>query len=102
MDDLNRLVIEKLGWEPAPDVGLGVMRNKYTGDLSHKMWLKDYTTDLNACFMDLVPKFKRTRMGLEWFADGTWEIWAEGEFVCNADTPAEAMCRAFLAMEERH
>ena len=95
--ELNRKVCEKLGWEPAPDVGLAVMRNKYTGDLSHKMWLKDYTTDLNACFRDVVP-----RMGdIELFIRDTYSfVRHKGMRGRQYQTPAEAICRAFLAMEE--
>ena len=106
MDDLNRKVCEKLGWK---DTVTGSLTGRVggtnpAGDLNRIA--PDYTTDLNALFRDVVPKMGDVIIGTvedRWFCNvygvnvrNQSTTLAQGE----ADTPAEAICRAFLQMED--
>jgi len=126
MDDLNRRVCEKL--HPCKIVMRGCVREPECGSVFEVESLNDpfpgnwfqwpcvdrgkgvydecpnYTTDLNACFRDVVPRMKNG-VELIGYEDGSW-LCSEGYLYSDgtanehkADTPAEAICRAFLAME---
>jgi len=98
MDDLNKQVCELLGWtkirqgEFFKNNLLGIRPDDYG-----PARVPDYTTDLNACFRDLVPTVLgpmfMERISTEWFC-------RLGNATVYATTPAEAICRAYIAMKE--
>ena len=107
MSDLNKQVCRKLGWKEIDKRYKSVF-----GERSEKWWIKpdgtattetppDYPHDLNACFRDLVP-----RMGECWrlvrHVDGTHEMCVPFLGIGGhlSPTPAECICRAFVAMKE--
>ena len=102
MSDLNERVCELLGWTEIRKSKL--YPGKYVGNpptISERGRIPDYPHDLNACFRDLVP-----RMGECWrlvrHVDGTHEMCVPFLGIGGhlSPTPAECICRAFVAMKE--
>ena len=106
MSDLNGRVCELLGWTEIRKSKL--YPGKYVGNpptISERGRIPDYPHDLNACFRDLVPEmgddFVLKLIGDEWTAAACFDerIWGYAA-KAKAPTPAECICRAFVAMKE--
>ena len=123
MNDLNRKVCEKLGWTLKPlakhngftvaQTTIWISPNGEEWHIADDNLPEDYTTDLNALFRDVVGKMEGMMLDKlikdeDRYNNGRWiccvyikseeliDLYAEGV----APTPAEAICRAFLEMED--